>query len=73
MNDEPLAVAAASNADASSVEPPAGRTKEAAKAVPKDATGSPASQTSKAEFGGPKGLEPTRYGDWERNGRCYDF
>lgn len=25
------------------------------------------------EFGGPKGLEPTRYGDWERNGRCYDF
>ena len=25
------------------------------------------------EHGGPKGLEPTRYGDWERNGRCYDF
>lgn len=25
------------------------------------------------EYGGPKGLEPTRYGDWERNGRCYDF
>ena len=25
------------------------------------------------EIGGPKGLEPTRYGDWERNGRCYDF
>lgn len=22
---------------------------------------------------GPKGLEPTRYGDWERKGRCYDF
>ena len=21
----------------------------------------------------PKGLEPTRYGDWERNGRCFDF
>ena len=20
-----------------------------------------------------KGLEPTRYGDWERNGRCFDF
>lgn len=20
-----------------------------------------------------KGLEPTRYGDWERKGRCYDF
>ncbi len=26
-----------------------------------------------AEVGGPKGLEPTRYGDWERNGRCSDF
>ena len=25
------------------------------------------------EVGGPKGLEPTRYGDWERNGRCVDF
>ena len=25
------------------------------------------------EFGGPKGPEPTRYGDWERNGRCVDF
>jgi hypothetical protein len=25
------------------------------------------------EIGGPKGLEPTRYGDWERNGRCIDF
>ena len=23
--------------------------------------------------GGPKGLEPTRYGDWERAGRCVDF
>ena len=22
---------------------------------------------------GPKGLEPTRYGDWEKNGRCSDF
>jgi len=25
------------------------------------------------ELGGPKGPEPTRYGDWERNGRCFDF
>ncbi len=28
---------------------------------------------SPKEIGGPKGPEPTRYGDWERNGRCYDF
>ena len=26
-----------------------------------------------AEIGGPKGPEPTRYGDWEKNGRCIDF
>ncbi|VDN01871.1 unnamed protein product [Thelazia callipaeda] len=25
------------------------------------------------EIGGPAGLEPTRYGDWERKGRCIDF
>lgn len=25
------------------------------------------------EYGGPKGLEPTRYGDWEQKGRCTDF
>ena len=25
------------------------------------------------EYGGPTGREPTRYGDWEKNGRCIDF
>ncbi|NWQ97469.1 SDHF4 factor, partial [Burhinus bistriatus] len=25
------------------------------------------------ERGGPKGPEPTRFGDWERKGRCIDF
>jgi hypothetical protein len=25
------------------------------------------------EIGGPKGPEPTRFGDWERNGICVDF
>ncbi len=25
------------------------------------------------EYGGPRGKEPTRYGDWERKGRCIDF
>ncbi|MBS28058.1 MAG: DUF1674 domain-containing protein [Alphaproteobacteria bacterium] len=25
------------------------------------------------ETGGPKGPEPTRFGDWERDGRCVDF
>lgn len=25
------------------------------------------------EHGGQAGLEPTRYGDWEKKGRCTDF
>lgn len=25
------------------------------------------------EIGGPPGPEPTRYGDWEKGGRCIDF
>ena len=25
------------------------------------------------EIGGQKGPEPTRFGDWEKNGRCTDF
>lgn len=34
----------------------------------------PADQAnSPKEIGGPKGPEPTRYGDWEVGGRCTDF
>lgn len=37
----------------------------------------PVEDTSKQapvqEIGGPSGPEPTRYGDWERKGRCVDF
>ena len=25
------------------------------------------------EYGGRKGMEPTRYGDWEMGGKCVDF
>ena len=32
-----------------------------------------ATEAAPKETGGPKGLEPTRYGDWENNGRCTDF
>ena len=27
----------------------------------------------KKEIGGPQGPEPTRFGDWEKKGRCSDF
>ena len=30
-------------------------------------------QPAVPEIGGPKGPEPTRYGDWEVGGRCTDF
>ncbi|NUS38548.1 MAG: DUF1674 domain-containing protein [Lysobacter sp.] len=37
----------------------------------------PAAGTSGAretrEIGGRAGPDPTRYGDWEKNGRCIDF
>ena len=34
----------------------------------------PTSSTEKSEeIGGPKGPEPTRFGDWEKGGRCIDF
>jgi hypothetical protein len=33
----------------------------------------PAAPKLPPEIGGQKGPEPTRYGDWEKNGRCTDF
>ncbi|GHH55440.1 MAG: DUF1674 domain-containing protein [Gammaproteobacteria bacterium] len=29
--------------------------------------------TEPKEIGGRGGLDPVRYGDWEKNGRCIDF
>jgi hypothetical protein len=31
------------------------------------------SEIARSEIGGREGPEPTRYGDWEKNGRCIDF
>lgn len=33
----------------------------------------PAPTAPVRELGGPGGPEPTRFGDWERSGRCIDF
>jgi len=33
----------------------------------------PQAEPRPREIGGPTGPEPTRYGDWERKGRCIDF
>ncbi len=45
--------------------------------TPTDENGNETETKSKsgqpAEIGGPKGPEPTRFGDWSINGRCIDF
>ena len=57
------AVDAAQTTDAQSVEP-----------VAVDTVDSDQAELSRPkEVGGPAGPEPTRYGDWERKGRCIDF
>jgi hypothetical protein len=54
-----------------------GKTQRLLPAIP--ALGGPAPSLSSpapeaaAEIGGPPGKDPTRYGDWEKNGRCIDF
>lgn len=40
---------------------------------PKPVSSQAPEQLKPEETGGPKGPEPTRYGDWEKNGRCIDF
>jgi hypothetical protein len=54
---------------------PLGLSPEAAALKPKApaASTAPAKPDSVEEIGGPKGPEPTRFGDWERKGRCSDF
>lgn len=40
-------------------------------AMPADA--GEVSPDAQEEVGGRGGLDPVRYGDWEKNGRCIDF
>lgn len=54
---------------------PTSREHETAKSGGEESS-APASATAKPlrrEIGGRDGPEPTRYGDWEKNGRCVDF
>lgn len=48
--------------------PPAG-----SEAVPEGAEPQPPAPDQPREIGGPPGPEPTRFGDWEKAGRCIDF
>ncbi|BCW87188.1 hypothetical protein sos41_03150 [Alphaproteobacteria bacterium SO-S41] len=61
-----------------SAEPPKKVLSEAAKRALAEAAERRAKHDAEAkalppEIGGPKGLEPTRYGDWERKGIAHDF
>lgn len=54
----------------------AARLKEAAARANAEAEARRAKETKKElppELGGPKGPEPTRYGDWEKKGIASDF
>lgn len=45
----------------------------AAVAQPLPAAAGPSPEPRPREIGGRQGPEPTRFGDWERGGRCIDF
>jgi hypothetical protein len=40
---------------------------------PKQNEAEPADTESTEKDPDPLGLDPTRFGDWEKNGRCIDF
>jgi len=44
-----------------------------ATAAAREAAAAGARAERSGEIGGPAGAEPTRFGDWEKNGRCIDF
>jgi hypothetical protein len=54
------------------------RARAALERAPAKAAETPASDAApeakpRDKAGGPDGPDPTRYGDWERKGRCIDF
>ncbi len=54
--------------------PLASREDPLGKATPPSPDAEPETQPQPAaEVGGRKGPDPTRFGDWEKNGRCIDF
>ncbi len=52
---------------------PEGTKAPAAKTAKVEKPSAPEPETAGDEVGGRGGLDPTRYGDWEINGRCVDF
>lgn len=62
--------------DSKEAKPPASTPAERALAEAEErrkAADESAADLPENEKGGPKNIEPTRYGDWERKGIAYDF
>ena len=59
--------------NASSEAPATGTDSDPSSGALNDRERSPEPPCSAVEIGGRKGPDPTRYGDWEKNGRCIDF
>jgi len=55
------------------ISPEAERALAEAEARRKQRDGEENEDIGKGESGGPRGEEPTRFGDWERKGIAYDF
>lgn len=53
--------------------PPQTECDDANRDPPEPASGPESAEAKPREIGGREGPEPTRYGDWEKNGRCIDF
>ncbi|MBS0529246.1 MAG: DUF1674 domain-containing protein [Proteobacteria bacterium] len=72
MADDSSALPQTVSADARKPLAPAAR-RALAEAEARRAAAQADRAASPKEFQGPKGLEPTRFGDWERNGIASDF
>jgi hypothetical protein len=65
LSTAPAAEAPATDAEAAKPAPDAG--------TPDTATSETDAKKAPKEIGGREGPDPTRYGDWEKAGRCVDF
>jgi hypothetical protein len=62
------------SAAAAPIPPDSAVDREAAGAAAAGSVTGPLTAAPQPEFGGRKdGTDPTRFGDWEKNGRCVDF
>jgi hypothetical protein len=72
MSQTDTKAAPAADPAAAGPEDSAASPESASSAVASTASSTAAPQKP-GEIGGPRGPEPTRYGDWESKGRCTDF